>query len=175
MKHKTIAVDIAKNVFEIAVSDKPGRVSRRHRLSRARFLRFFATLEPATVLFEACGSAHFWGRELRKFGHTVMLLPPHLVRPFAVTTNTTEPTPRPSSRPIVTRRFSRFLSRRSNNRLLPLCIDFAQPGWTPALPASTPCENYYESSASSFPKEPTMSCRRSTGSSKTQNRDFPML
>ena len=31
MKHKTIAVDIAKNVFEIAVSDKPGRVSRRHR------------------------------------------------------------------------------------------------------------------------------------------------
>ena len=42
MKHTTIAVDVAKNVFEIAVSRCPGRVSETHRLSRSRFLRFFA-------------------------------------------------------------------------------------------------------------------------------------
>lgn len=65
MKHTTVAVDIAKNVFEIAVSDKPGRVAQQKRVSSERFLHFFATLGPATVLLEACGSAHFWGRELR--------------------------------------------------------------------------------------------------------------
>ena len=42
MKHTTIAVDVAKNVFEIAVSRCPGGVSETHRLSRSRFLRFFA-------------------------------------------------------------------------------------------------------------------------------------
>jgi transposase len=82
MKHKTIAVDIAKDVFEIAVSDKPGRVAQRKRVNRSRFLHFFTTPEPGTVLMEACGSSHFWGREIQKLGHTVILLPPHLVRPY---------------------------------------------------------------------------------------------
>ena len=41
MKHTTIAVDIAKDVFEIAVSRKPGKVDKAHRLSRAKFLGFF--------------------------------------------------------------------------------------------------------------------------------------
>jgi transposase len=82
MKHKTIAVDIAKNVFEIAVSEKPGSVSQQKRLPRSGFLRFFANLPASTVLLEACGSAHFWGRQLRELGHTAILLPPHLVRPY---------------------------------------------------------------------------------------------
>lgn len=82
MKHKTVAVDIAKDVFEIAVSDKPGRVCQRRRLSRSRFLQYFTTIETSTVLMEACGSSHYWGREIQNLGHTVVLLPPHLVRPY---------------------------------------------------------------------------------------------
>ena len=78
----TIAVDLAKNVFEIAVSVHPGKVAERHRLSRARLLRFFGERQPATVLLEACSSAHFWARELQKLGHQVVLPPPHLVRPY---------------------------------------------------------------------------------------------
>jgi transposase len=53
-----IAVDLAKAVFEIAVSNRPGRVSRRERLPRAQFLNFFALQPRATVVMEACGSAH---------------------------------------------------------------------------------------------------------------------
>jgi len=78
----TIAVDLAKSVFEIAVSRHPGKVAERYRLSRARLVRFFAKRELATVLLEACSSAHFWARELEKLGHQVVLLPPHLVRPY---------------------------------------------------------------------------------------------
>jgi transposase len=82
MKHKTVGVDIAKDVFEIAVSDKPGRVCQRRRVKRCRLLQFFTTLESSTVLMEACGSSHYWGREIEKLGHRVVLLPPHLVRPY---------------------------------------------------------------------------------------------
>ena len=82
MKHMTIAVDIAKNVFELAVSQHPGQVAETHRLSRSRLLRFFAQREPADVVMEACGMAHYWARQLQQFGHHVVLLPPQYVRPY---------------------------------------------------------------------------------------------
>jgi transposase len=41
------------------------------------------------VVMEACGTAHFWARELEKLGHRVTLLPPHAVRPY-VTRNKTD-------------------------------------------------------------------------------------
>ena len=71
-----IGIDLAKTVFEVAVSHRPGEVQARHRLSRARLRRFLAECEPADVLLEACGSAHYWGRELQGMGHRVSLLHP---------------------------------------------------------------------------------------------------
>jgi len=71
----TIAVDLAKSVFEIAVSKEPGRVCQRKRLTRGQMAAFFANRPPATVLMEACGTAHYWGRLLRGWGHRVLLLP----------------------------------------------------------------------------------------------------
>ena len=82
MKNTTIAVDLAKNVFEIAVSEQPGRVTERKRVSRRQFASFFAQRQPARVLLEACGSAHHWGRQLREMGHEVVLLPPQYVRAY---------------------------------------------------------------------------------------------
>lgn len=78
----TIAVDLAKSVFEVAHSERPGRIAHRARLSRAQFARLLATHRPATVLMEACGTAHFWGRHALAYGHRVLLLPPHAVRPY---------------------------------------------------------------------------------------------
>ena len=80
MQSTTIAVDLAKNVFEIAVSRRPGKVVERHRLSRVGFLEFFAQRQPAVVLLEATGSAHHWGRQLRELGHQPVLLPPRAVK-----------------------------------------------------------------------------------------------
>lgn len=88
-KHTVVAVDIAKAVFEIAVSEEPGRVNRHRRLPRTEFLTFFAQLPAATVVMEACGSAHHWGRQIQLLGHVVVLLPPHQVRPY-VTRNKTD-------------------------------------------------------------------------------------
>jgi transposase len=82
MDSTTIAIDLAKSVFQVAVSRKTGHVSENYRFSRPRFLKFFAELKPATVILEACGSAHNWARELENLGHSVILLPPHAVRPY---------------------------------------------------------------------------------------------
>jgi transposase len=82
MKSTIIAVDLAKSVFQIAVSRHPGKVAESHRLVRSKFLRFFAERQPAIVLMEACGTAHHWARQLESLGHEVLLLPPHAVRPY---------------------------------------------------------------------------------------------
>lgn len=86
--HTLVAVDLAKNVFEVAISDAPGRVSLRKRLSRSQFARFFINLPRATVLLEACGSAHHWARYCQSHGHQVVLLPPHAVRPYVLRNKT---------------------------------------------------------------------------------------
>src|SRR3989304_3364313 len=67
---------------------QPGRVSDRPRLSRGAFLVFLAQVPQGTVVMEACGSAHYWGRKIQELGHQVVLLPPHQVRPY-VTRNKT--------------------------------------------------------------------------------------
>jgi transposase len=78
----TIAVDLAKSVFQLAVADGDWRVVNRQRLSRGQLLRFFAQRQPCFVVMEACGTAHFWGRWLTSQGFTVRLLPPQYVRAF---------------------------------------------------------------------------------------------
>ncbi len=53
-----------KGVFEIALSHEPGVVNEKHRVTRKKLLSFFANQPPATVVMEACGSAHHWAREV---------------------------------------------------------------------------------------------------------------
>jgi hypothetical protein len=53
VKPTTIAVDVATDSLEVAVSGRAGRVTERHRLSRGRVLPFFRKQEKATVLLEA--------------------------------------------------------------------------------------------------------------------------
>jgi transposase len=83
-----IAVDLAKSVFEIAVSDRPGKVSEQRRVSRDKFLAFFVNHPQATVVMEACGSAHHWAREIEKLGHKAVPLPPQHVRPYVLRNKT---------------------------------------------------------------------------------------
>jgi transposase len=79
-----IAVDLAKTVFEIAVAHRPGKIDERRRVPRDQFLAFFVNRPLATVVMEACGSAHSWARKIQQLGHTVVLLPPRQVRPYVM-------------------------------------------------------------------------------------------
>lgn len=82
MESRIIAVDLAKDVFEVAVANAAYRIVERHRLSRRRFAAFLAAEPPSLVLFEACGTAHFWGRTAEAHGHRVSLLPAQYTKPY---------------------------------------------------------------------------------------------
>ena len=81
-KDTLVAVDLAKSVFEVAVSHHPGQVAKQKRYSRQQFPLALAQLPEATVVMEACGSAHYWARRIKALGHEPVLLPPHAVRPY---------------------------------------------------------------------------------------------
>lgn len=80
MNFTTVAVDLAKSVFEIAVADADWRIVERQRLNRTRFAAFFVHQAPCLVVMEACGSAHYWARRIAACGHEVRLLPAQYVR-----------------------------------------------------------------------------------------------
>jgi transposase len=77
-----IGVDLAKSSFQVhAVESEGGRATTR-KLSRSAMRAFFAGIKPCLVGMEACGSAHYWARELRAMGHDVRLMPPAYVKPY---------------------------------------------------------------------------------------------
>ncbi len=82
MNATTVAVDLAKSVFQLAVADCHWRVIETHRLTRSQFERWFANRDVALVIMEACGSAHHWGRWFMSLGIEVRLLPAAYVRAY---------------------------------------------------------------------------------------------
>ena len=84
MNATTVAVDLAKSVFQLAEADDQWRIVRTHRLTRGQFERFFANRQVRLVVMEACGSAHHWARWLAGLGIQAMLLPPKHVRRYVL-------------------------------------------------------------------------------------------
>jgi transposase len=83
MDGMTIAIDLAKDVFEVAIAPSRGRQLEHRRLSRRQFSTFVdAIAAGTTVLMEACGTAHYWGRRCQARGARVRLLPAQYVRPY---------------------------------------------------------------------------------------------
>lgn len=88
MNATTVAVDLAKSVFQLAEADAQGRIVGSHRLTRTQFERFFANRQCSQVVMEACGSAHHWSRCLQNQGLQVRLLPPTHVRRYCLRNKT---------------------------------------------------------------------------------------
>jgi transposase len=82
MKINTVGLDIAKTVFQVHGVDEEGQTVLRKQLRRSQLLKFFARLEPCLIGLEACGGAHYWGRELTALGHEVKLVPPSYVKAY---------------------------------------------------------------------------------------------
>ena len=81
----TVAVDIAKNVFQLHAVDRRGRTVVRRKVNRSSFVDAVAKLGARVVMMEACGGAHHWGRRFEALGMEVKLIPAQYVKPFVKT------------------------------------------------------------------------------------------
>ena len=77
-----LGIDIAKLVFHVVGMDGSGHVVLRKRLTRSALLTFIANVPPLRIGMEACGSAHYWARCFREYGHDVRLIAPQFVKAY---------------------------------------------------------------------------------------------
>ena len=80
MHDTMIGVDLAKRVFQLHVASMTGEVKDRKKLTRDQFRRYMTEQPNCVVVFEACGSAHYWAREMNGLGHEAKIIPAQYVR-----------------------------------------------------------------------------------------------
>jgi len=82
MQITTIGLDLAKKVFQVHGISSGSEVIVKKTLRRSQVRRFFEQIDPCLVGIEACGTSHYWAREITKLGHEVRLMPPAYVKPY---------------------------------------------------------------------------------------------
>jgi transposase len=78
----SVGIDIGKDVFHIVGFDPDGKIVLRRKFKRLALVREFENLPPCIIGMEACLSAHFVSRTLRKLGHEPRIIPAIYVKPF---------------------------------------------------------------------------------------------
>ncbi len=78
----SIGVDIGKEVFHLVGFDTDGKIAFRRKIKRLALIETFKRLPPCIVGMEACLSAHFVSRALRRLGHEPRIIPAIYVKPF---------------------------------------------------------------------------------------------
>jgi transposase len=81
-KLNRIAIDLAKNVFQVCGMSKNQTVIFNKKLKRTELIDFIAKHEQCEIAMEACYSSHYWARLFEEMGHTVKLIPAQHVTPF---------------------------------------------------------------------------------------------
>ena len=79
-----VGVDIAKSVFHVHGVDRMDKTQWKGKFSRKHWLSALCNKVPvgAVIGIEACGSSHYWARELEKRGYLVKLVPAQFVKPY---------------------------------------------------------------------------------------------
>jgi len=82
MTIEILAIDIAKNVFQLHGVNRKGRVLLKRRVMRDQLLDVLAQITPCTIVVEACTGAFWWARKFEALGHQVKIVSPQYVKPF---------------------------------------------------------------------------------------------
>jgi transposase len=82
MKGTLIGIDLAKNIFQICGVNQVGKAVFNRQVRRQKLLQSLQRYPDATIAMEACSGSNYWGRELKRLGFKVMLIPPQHVKPF---------------------------------------------------------------------------------------------
>ena len=77
-----LAIDLAKNSFQVCGTRSDGVFVFNRAGSRVRLVQLRADQPPCVVAKEACATSHSWGRVALAHGHDVSLIPANYVQPF---------------------------------------------------------------------------------------------
>ena len=78
----SVGIDIGKDVFHLVGFDLDGKIVLRRKIRRSALVNEFEKLPPCIIGMEACLSAHFVSRTLRKLGFEPRIIPAIYVKPF---------------------------------------------------------------------------------------------
>lgn len=78
----SIGVDIGKEVFHLVGFDPAGNLALRRKIRRLALVSRFENLPRCIVGVEACQSAHFVSRTLRRLGIDPRIIPAKYTKPF---------------------------------------------------------------------------------------------
>jgi len=134
MNITTMGIDLAKEVFQLHGVNQHGKMVLRKQLKRAQVPLFFANLPPCLIGMEACGSAHFWARQLMELGHTVKLMAPQFVKPY-VKTNKNDASDAEAICEAVSRPSMRFVPLKNAEQQALLALHRARAGFVQARTA----------------------------------------
>ena len=78
----SVGIDIGKDVLHLVGFNTDGKIVLRRKIRRSALVNEFEKLPSCIVGMEACLSAHFVSRTLRKLGHEPRIIPAIYVKPF---------------------------------------------------------------------------------------------
>jgi len=83
-KRNVIAIDLAKNVFQVCGLSEHNQVLFNKPIKRSNLSQFMANQPPTQVTMEACYSSHYWARCFSEMGYDVSLIAAQHVKPFVM-------------------------------------------------------------------------------------------
>ncbi len=82
MNIKLVAIDLAKNVFQVCAINQAGKAVFNKKVSRAKLVSCVMNLKPNKIVMESCYTANYWGRVFGNYGIEVGAIPAQFVKPF---------------------------------------------------------------------------------------------
>lgn len=77
-----MGIDISKNLFQLHGVDCHDKPVLRRKITRKNFPAFMVNIPKCLIGMEACGSSHYWAKQLSQYGHTVKLIAAQHVKPY---------------------------------------------------------------------------------------------
>lgn len=103
-----VAIDLTKDVFELACADAASRIVERRDLTRNVFAKAFDNHPALQLVMEACGSTHFWARRFQRQATLSCCSRRMQCDPTCAATRPTAATPPDCSKPTAAARSSRY-------------------------------------------------------------------
>ncbi|WP_275384160.1 hypothetical protein [Xenorhabdus bovienii] len=122
---QVIGIDLAKRVFQLNIVSPLGKTIKNTVIMREKLTEFIAQQPPSKIVMEACGSANYWSRQFKRFGHEVKQISPQYVAPFRMGSKNDKNDAVAIVEADSLRECVMSRKKRRNNRIFSVCTGFA--------------------------------------------------